>query len=253
MMTENSVRLIEPIAKDLLHQKVSDTLVSYIYRNGLKPGDKLPSERRLATELAVGRNSVRMGLCQLEESGVIERMVGKGAYVKRKVSAESIQLKLLRVNYKDLLEIKISLEQLAIRRAIESATEAQIAKLRKIAHRLKSLADQKIFSIEVDREFHTTLLECGGSSTLSQLVLSLIDSLNSFTKMLGDVSEIWVKTIPFHIDIVEALEKRHLNYALAAQQYIYQYDTKVLGDLTEKKTTLKEKKDYGHNQSTMVE
>jgi len=96
MTIENTVKLIEPIAKDLMHQKVSDALISYIYRNGLRPGDKLPSERRLAAELAVGRNSVRMGLCQLEEDGVIERMAGKGAFVKREVSAESIQLKLMR-------------------------------------------------------------------------------------------------------------------------------------------------------------
>jgi GntR family transcriptional regulator, transcriptional repressor for pyruvate dehydrogenase complex len=237
MTIENTLKLIEPIAKDLMHQKVSDALISYIYRNGLRPGDKLPSERRLAAELAVGRNSVRMGLCQLEEDGVIERMAGKGAFVKREVSAESIQLKLMRVNYKDLLEIKICLEQLAIRRAVESASNELIAKLRKIAERLKSLADQKIFSTEIDREFHTTLLECAGSPTLSQLVLSLIDSLNSFTNMLGNVSEIWIRTIPFHVDIVEALENRQLDYALAAHQYIYQYDTKVLEDLTDKETT----------------
>lgn len=233
IMLENYIKPFEPIAKDLLHQKVSDTLLSYMYRNGLRVGDKLPSERTLASELAVGRNSVRMGLCQLEEEGIIERIAGKGAFVKREVSAESIQLKLIRVNYKDLLEIKICLEQLAIRRAVETATDAQIRNLRKITDRLQSLANQGIFSTEVDREFHTALLECGGSQTLSQLVLSLIDSLNSFTNMLGNVSGIWVKTIPFHVDIVEALEKRQLDYALAAHQYIYQHDTEVLESLAD--------------------
>lgn len=174
-----------------------------------------------------------MGLCQLEKDGIIERIAGKGAFVKREVSAESIQLKLIRVNYKDLLEIKICLEQLAIRRAVETASDEQLQNLRKIANHLQLLADQGIFSIEVDREFHTALLECGGSQTLSQLVLSLIDSLNSFTNMLGKVSGIWVKTIPFHVDIVEALEKRQLDYALAAHQYIYQHDTKVLESLSD--------------------
>lgn len=232
-MLENYMKQFEPIAKNLLHQKVSDTLLSYMYRNGLRVGEKLPSERTLASELSVGRNSVRMGLCQLEKDGIIERIAGKGAFVKREVSAESIQLKLIRVNYKDLLEIKICLEQLAIRRAVETASDEQLQNLRKIANHLQLLADQGIFSIEVDREFHTALLECGGSQTLSQLVLSLIDSLNSFTNMLGKVSGIWVKTIPFHVDIVEALEKRQLDYALAAHQYIYQHDTKVLESLSD--------------------
>lgn len=240
MVLENYTKQIEPIAKDLLHQKVSDTLLSYMYRNGLRMGDKLPSERRLATELEVGRNSVRMGLCQLEEDGIIERIPGKGAFVCKEVSAESIQLKLIRVNYKDLLEIKICLERLAIQRAVDTATEKQLRRLREIADRMQSLADRGVFSTEVDREFHTTLLECGGSQTLSQLVLSLVDSLNSFTNMLGNVSGIWVKTIPFHLDIVKALEKRQLDHALAAHQYIYQYDTEVLKSLTETNEKIKQ-------------
>ncbi|MGE4584589.1 MAG: FadR/GntR family transcriptional regulator [Sphaerochaeta sp.] len=229
----NSEKPIKPIAKDLIHEKVTDALISYIYRSGLKIGDKLPGERQLAQELAVGRNSVRQGLCQLEEKGIIERMVGKGAFVKREVTADSIQLKLMRVNYQDLLEIKICIEQLAIRRAVDCATDEQIAHLKVLADRLCAMADEGKFSVEVDRQFHIALLECGGSSTLTQLVLSLIDSLNSFTNILGNVSDIWVRTIPFHRDIVTALEQRQASYAIAAHEYIYRYDLEVLNSLTE--------------------
>jgi len=228
----DAMRPIEPISKEFLRQKVTDAIMSYIYRNGLKSGDKLPSERQLAEEFAVGRNSVRMGMHHLEKENFIERIVGKGSFVKREVSAESIQLKLLCVNYKDLLEIKICLEQLAIRRATEIATKEQLANLKEIALQLCEKADRKIFSIEADREFHTALLDCGGSSTLSQLVLSLIDSLNYYTSMLGNVSEIWLKTIAFHLDIATALEQRKLSFALAAHEYIYQYDVRVLEGLT---------------------
>jgi GntR family transcriptional repressor for pyruvate dehydrogenase complex len=228
----DAMRPIEPISKELLRQKVTDAIMSYIYRNGLKSGDKLPSERQLAEEFAVGRNSVRMGMHHLEKEGFIERIVGKGSFVKREVSAESIQLKLLCVNYKDLLEIKICLEQLAIRRAAEIATKEQIANLKEIALQLCEMADRNIYSIEADRKFHTALLDCGGSPTLSQVVLSLIDSLNYYTSMLGNVSDIWLKTIAFHLDIATALEQRKLSFALAAHEYIYQYDVRVLEGLT---------------------
>jgi GntR family transcriptional repressor for pyruvate dehydrogenase complex len=228
---------IQPIAKDFLHEKVTDALSSYIYRNRLKNGDKLPGERQLAKEFGVGRNSVRQGLCRLEEAGIIERVVGKGAIVRGEVNADSIQLKLMRVDYQDLLEIKICVEQLAIRRAAEHATEEQIVNLKKLAKDLCDLAEKGEFSVELDRKFHTALLECGGSSTLTQLVLSLIDSLNTYTKVLGNVSDIWVRTIPFHMDIVTALEQRQLNYAIAAHEYIYRYDMEVLNNLTDKAAT----------------
>ncbi len=242
MGTISTIQPIEPIGKELLHEKVSDALLSFIYRNGLKIGDKLPGERQLAIELTVGRNSVRQGLCQLEEDGILERMVGKGAFLRKEVSADSIQLKLLRVNYRDLLEIKINLEQLAIRRAVDVATEEQIAELKGLATKLSDLADQGSFSVELDREFHTALLGCGGSPTLSQLVLSLVDSLNSYSKMLGDVSNVWIRTIPFHMDIAVALEQRQLSFALAASEYIFQYDLQVLNELTDFNTYQERKK-----------
>ena len=50
--------------------------------------------------------------------------------------------------------------------------------------------------------------------------------------MLGNVSEIWLKTISFHLDIAVALEQHKLSLALAAHEYIYQYDVKVLEGLT---------------------
>ena len=227
---------IEPISKDLLHQKVSDSILSYIFRNGLKVGDKLPGERVLSTELAVGRNSVRLGLSQLEEEGVIERKAAKGAFVKKEVSPDSMEMKLMQVDYMDLLEIKITLEQLAIRRAIKNATDDQIAHLRTLAEKLKEDADNGFFSLEHDRNFHAALLDCGGSPTLSQFVFSLIDNLDSYMNVFGDGSNMWMKTIPFHLDIVEGLEKRQLDYALAAHQYIYLYDTRVLEDLSDKFT-----------------
>lgn len=231
MGTISTIQPIEPIGKELLHEKVTDALLSFIYRNGLKPGDKLPGERQLAIELTVGRNSVRQGLCQLEEDGIIERMVGRGAFLRKEVTADSIELKLLRVNYRDLLEIKINLEQLAIRRAVDVATKEQIRELKALATKLCDLADQGEYSIELDRKFHTALLGCGGSPTLSQLVLSLVDSLNSYGKMMGDVSSVWLRTIPFHMDIAVALEQRQLSFALAASEYIFQYDLQVLNEL----------------------
>ncbi len=222
---------IKPIPKDLLHQKVTDAIISYIHQNGLKPGDKLPSERQLAEKFSVGRNSVRLGMHLLENENLVERITGKGSFVKKEVSAKSIQLKLMSVNYKDLLEMKICLERLAIRRAFEIVTTEQIAILKEIALRHCALAEEGIFSIEIDREYHIALLDCGGSETLSQVVLSLIDSLNNYTGMLGNASESWLKTVPYHLDIANAIEHGQLTFAIAAHEYIFQFDLKALNSL----------------------
>ncbi len=49
--------------------------------------------------------------------------------------------------------------------------------------------------------------------------------------MLGNVSAIWLDTISFHLDIAVALEKKQVSFALAAHEFIYQYDVRVLEGL----------------------
>lgn len=58
-----------------------DDIAARIAAGDLKPGDKLPSERRLQGDLGVARGTIREGLFQLEAEGVIYRRDRSGWYV----------------------------------------------------------------------------------------------------------------------------------------------------------------------------
>ena len=72
---------LEPIAKSSLSQLVVDRIQSFIVDTGLKPGDRLPSERQLAERLSVSRPTIRDALRILEEEGRVVRRVGSGTFV----------------------------------------------------------------------------------------------------------------------------------------------------------------------------
>ena len=57
------------------------SLQQLIHDESLNAGDKLPSERYLATTLNVGRSSIREALRALELIGVIEVRRGEGTYL----------------------------------------------------------------------------------------------------------------------------------------------------------------------------
>ena len=63
------------------YQKVLEYLLSLFETGGIQIGEKLPTERKLAESLSVGRNSAREALKMLENMGVIESRQGSGNFL----------------------------------------------------------------------------------------------------------------------------------------------------------------------------
>ena len=81
----NSIALL-PIQTTSRDDAVLNALVDFVAREGLRPGDRLPTERILAERLKVSRNTVREALTRWEGLGLVERRQGSGTYLKAAVS-----------------------------------------------------------------------------------------------------------------------------------------------------------------------
>jgi GntR family transcriptional regulator len=66
--------------------RVEQALRGAIERGEYRPGDRLPSERVLASELGAGRTTVRLVLGQLVAQGWIEAQHGRGYFVRKRRS-----------------------------------------------------------------------------------------------------------------------------------------------------------------------
>ncbi|MBI1350339.1 MAG: GntR family transcriptional regulator [Actinomycetales bacterium] len=64
-----------------LYERVRQAIVSSIADGTYLPGDRLPSEARLAEELGVNRLTVRRAIEELARAGVVESRQGSGTYV----------------------------------------------------------------------------------------------------------------------------------------------------------------------------
>ncbi len=84
-MTTRDLQSVPTIKDDLsvsaTVQVVVDTLTSRIRSEDYGIDERLPSERTLATELGVARNTVREALDVLEQRGMIRRRAGSGSFV----------------------------------------------------------------------------------------------------------------------------------------------------------------------------
>jgi len=70
-----------------IYLQIMNYLKKEIVSGKLKPGDKVPSVRDLATELQINPNTVQRTLSELEREGIVETKRGLGRYV---TSEESI-------------------------------------------------------------------------------------------------------------------------------------------------------------------
>ena len=156
-----------------IHQsKVSEDIVEQIkglIREGrLKPGEKLPSERRLAQMLEVGRSSLREAINSLSMMGLVEVKRRKGIYV-RPVSTPLVTDPLRQIMDDDkkiitsLYDIRIDLEVASARIAATSRTEEQLAALQQRLDAIKVQYDENHYMTDNDLEFHSTIADATGN------------------------------------------------------------------------------------------
>ncbi len=147
-----------PIEQPSLGDRVASEVLRRIASGDLGPGDRLPSERRLAELLAVSRVSVRAGLQQLKAQGLLTVVRGGGARVAAPETIGDPALTALaqldRTSLLDLLEIRTLLECWAAERAASRTTAADITELRGHIARMADPDDNKA---QADIDFHLAI------------------------------------------------------------------------------------------------
>jgi len=70
--------------------RLAERILAEAQRDGLQPGDRLPTERQLATDLGVTRASVRHALGTLAADGRVSREVGRGTFLRASGEAQDV-------------------------------------------------------------------------------------------------------------------------------------------------------------------
>ena len=74
---------MQAIDKVSVVQQAVEQLKTYISSNDLEVGQKLPTEKELCAQLAIGRGSLREALRILAATGYVSQQPGRGAFVMR--------------------------------------------------------------------------------------------------------------------------------------------------------------------------
>jgi GntR family transcriptional repressor for pyruvate dehydrogenase complex len=146
-----------------------------IERGALRPGDRLPAERDLATKIGVSRPTVRAGLRALAAIGVVRPRHGSGTYIpdgppSLGSDALSFLAALHGFTRGEMYEARRILEVGAAGLAAERATPEQIATLaEEVANLASSMQDPQVFLVH-DINFHRGVAAASGNPIVASLV-----------------------------------------------------------------------------------
>jgi GntR family transcriptional repressor for pyruvate dehydrogenase complex len=122
-----------PVARRKLLDEVTDRILAHIRDEGLRPGDRLPSNRALSERFLVATPTLREALRRLEATGAVEMRHGSGVYVRadlsRLILANPNRLRLDATAILDLLEARELIEPHLAEAAARRATDAQLDEL----------------------------------------------------------------------------------------------------------------------------
>lgn len=118
--------------------------------DGLKTGDKIPSERELSERLNFGRSSVREALRALELLGLIETKRGEGTFIRDFRGHQLVQLLSTFILQderakRDVFETKNYLEMDCLRLALKKMNDENYANLKDWVKKTDSLTDDEFF------------------------------------------------------------------------------------------------------------
>src|SRR5262245_23306539 len=151
-----------------------------LFAKMLEPGDFLGTENDLAARYGVSRIVARDALRTLQALGIVEIKMGKGggARIARgnpRLFAEAlaVQLDLTGVGPAEIMDAQRAIECLAAELAAEKATDADIARMKKLIADAEVAIDDPVLSTRLGAEFHMAVAEASHNRVLVVQLISL--------------------------------------------------------------------------------
>lgn len=173
-----------------------NALKDAFFSGELKPGDAIV-EREIARQMKVGTPVVREALISLQGQGFVRRVINTGTYVS-KFSNEEIR---------QLYQLRVELEVLALQWARVRVTPADLAELRRLIEdvvKAGEKGDRRGF-LERDYAFHRQCWSLSGNTFLAETLDRLMAPLFAFVVM-GSDAPLTASMGREHYRLVEALE-----------------------------------------------
>ena len=202
----------QKINKNTNLEMIIEQIKKQIKNGELKPGEKLPPERKLAELLGVSRTSIRESIQALAFSGYLNVVHGKGAFVNES-ALKYDEISELITNISDfslssLMEVRIMMEAEFAKFAALRANKEDIKKIKIYYEKMKDAESVSAFVIE-DLGFHMAIAEASHNELMNCFMRIFGELLHKETNEIVELSGgIKDNIVLVSYDIVQAINNK---------------------------------------------
>jgi len=207
-----SLSILEPVKLRSGGEHVADRLVTAIALGEFVPGQRLPSERELASTLGVSRTTVREAIQRLAALGYVEVRRGRtgGAYVQEGMGPEAnemIRRTLLPEwkNLESLFDFRQLIEPLIARTAASRIAPADVGAIREALRGYVEAGDDREASRAADQAVHAAIAKASGNPYLASLSGQIRRQISLGFGAEPYSREIRARAVKDHTALVEAV------------------------------------------------
>ncbi|WP_338452955.1 FadR/GntR family transcriptional regulator [Niallia oryzisoli] len=205
--------------------KIVETLKTLIQEDQLKSGEKLPSERTLAHQLNVSRNTIREAYKILSTLGFIDIKQGNGVFVSDgndNLGQLTNQYFIKSDQFDDLFEIRMIMETQTAAWTAERADDSKILELYDFVKETldlieKSSIDERELSSR-DHTFHIKIAELSKNTVAFRIMHSLTTLFQPIREETAKIPDRLYRSWVEHLEIAEMLNRRDASKARTAME-----------------------------------
>lgn len=203
-----------------LYRVVSSRIEELIRAENIRPGERLPAERELATKLGVSRTSLREALIALELSGTVEVRGGSGVYVSEQAKPQAEVATAGPGPFEVLAArrlIEVEVAAMAAKHASDSAIDAILVAVMEMEQHHEDRSGNE----SADRNFHLAIARATGNSAMVGVIEYLWSQRGSLWHKLKEhfqTEELRQQTLIDHRNIFAAIASHDVAGARTAMR-----------------------------------
>lgn len=190
-----------------LTDEIADIIRDRILKGEYEIGAKI-KETQIAAELRVSRTPIREAFKQLENEGLIDYIPNRGCFAKGFTQQD----------VDDIYAVREALERLAVERAVERITEAEMRELEEEWDLMEFYAKKKDAQkvLELNSTFHDRIYASTRSRFMAQVLRSYKSYINKTRKSVFYDETYLMAILKEHREILEAIKSRDKERAVRA-------------------------------------